>query len=274
MPTPIELILDPMSLIVFAIFGGLMLWEAVAPARQLPAVRGWRTKGLVAFSVFFFLSSYLPLVWSEHLASYQLFDLTGLGYWSGALAGLLVYEAGVYFWHRSMHASPLLWRAFHQMHHSAERVDVAGAFWFSPLDMLGWTALSSLCLTLVIGITLEATTLVLYVTTFLGVFQHGNLRTPQWLGYFVQRPESHAGHHERGVHARNYSDLPLFDILFGTFHNPHDFAPAAGFYDGASERLGEMLLFRDVSQPLEARAAQKIWLAGFNPDSRRRDMSK
>ena len=37
-----------------------------------------------------------------------------------------------------------------------------------------------------------------------------NVRTPQWLGYLVQRPESHSVHHQRGVHAYNYSDLPLF----------------------------------------------------------------
>ena len=32
------------------------------------------------------------------------------------------------------------------LHHSAERLDTSGAFWFSPLDIVGWTALSSLCL--------------------------------------------------------------------------------------------------------------------------------
>ena len=65
--------------------------------------------------------------------------------------------------------------------------------------------------------------------------------------YLVQRPESHSYHHARGIHRDNYADLPVFDILFGTFHNPRDFAPANGFYDGASLRVGEMLLFRDVA---------------------------
>ncbi|WP_367025936.1 sterol desaturase family protein [Methylococcus sp. ANG] len=252
MPTPVELLLDPVSLVVFAIYGTLMLWEAVAPARPLPRVHGWRLMGLAAFVAFFFLSSYLPLLWGEHLARFQLFDLTGLGKWGGAAAGLLVYEAGVYFWHRGMHTSNRLWRTFHQLHHSAERIDTYGAFWFSPLDMLGWTALSSLCLTVVIGVTPEAATLVLYVTTFFSVFQHSNIRTPRWLGFIVQRPESHSHHHERDVHARNYSDLPVFDLLFGTFYNPRDFAPAAGFYHGASYRLGDMLLWRDVSRPRAA----------------------
>jgi sterol desaturase/sphingolipid hydroxylase (fatty acid hydroxylase superfamily) len=198
---------------------------------------------------FFFLSSYLPIMWSEQLVSYQFFDLTGLGTWTGALVGLLVYEACVYVYHRAIHSTDLLFRGIHQMHHSAERLDTYGAFWFSPVDIVGWTVLASLCLTLVIGVTPEAATLVLYTTTFLGIFQHANVRTPRWLGYLVQRPESHSGHHQRGVHARNYSDLPVYDILFGTFHNPRDFAPATGFYDGASTRVGDMLMFRDVSQP-------------------------
>jgi sterol desaturase/sphingolipid hydroxylase (fatty acid hydroxylase superfamily) len=102
---------------------------------------------------------------------------------------------------------------------------------------------------MIVGITPEATVLVIYTTTFLGVFQHSNIRTPRWLGYIIQRPESHSAHHERGVHARNYSDLPLFDILFGTFHNPKDFARETGFYDGASSRVIDMLRWQDVLRP-------------------------
>jgi sterol desaturase/sphingolipid hydroxylase (fatty acid hydroxylase superfamily) len=246
-PTPLDLLLDPISLTVFALYGALVIWEALAPARPLPVINGWRLRGLLAFVAYFFLSSYLPLLWTGFLARFQLFDLTVLGTWFGAAVGLLVYELGVYVWHRSMHASDWLWRSFHQMHHSAERLDTFGAFWFSPLDMIGWTALFSICLTLIIGLTPEATTVVLLATTFLSTFQHANLRTPRWLGYLVQRPESHSRHHERGVHAGNYSDLPLFDLLFGTFHNPHNFAAQAGFEDGASSRVTDLLLARDIS---------------------------
>jgi sterol desaturase/sphingolipid hydroxylase (fatty acid hydroxylase superfamily) len=120
--------------------------------------------------------------------------------------------------------------------------------------MIGWTALGSLCLTLVVGITPEAATLVLLATTFMGIFQHSNLRTPFWLGYITQRPESHSRHHQRGVHAGNYADLPLFDLLFGTFHNPREFVAETGFYRGASGRVADMLRFRDVSAPPPAAA--------------------
>jgi sterol desaturase/sphingolipid hydroxylase (fatty acid hydroxylase superfamily) len=133
------------------------------------------------------------------------------------------------------------------MHHSAERLDTYGAFWFSPMDMIGFTVLYSLALTLVVGVTAEAATMALYATTLFNVFQHTNIRTPRWLGYIVQRPESHSVHHQRGVHAYNYSDLPVFDLLFGTFRNPRDFAQQQGFHEGASKRLGDLLLCRDVA---------------------------
>ena len=212
-------------------------------------MRAWRTRGIAAFVAYFLVSSYLPLAWNEALAPFRLFDLTSLGTYGGAAVGVLVYELFAYVWHRSMHASTALWRAFHQMHHSAERLDTFGAFWFSPLDMIGWTALFSLVLTLVVGVTPQAATAVMLAVSFMSIFQHANIRTPTWLGYLIQRPEAHSRHHGRGIHAGNYADLPLVDIVFGTFHNPDEFMPQQGFYDGASHRLRDMLALRDVSQP-------------------------
>ena len=61
MPNPVELLLDPVSLIVMALYAMLIAWEAIAPARRLPAVRGWKARGLAAFALYFLVSSYLPL---------------------------------------------------------------------------------------------------------------------------------------------------------------------------------------------------------------------
>jgi sterol desaturase/sphingolipid hydroxylase (fatty acid hydroxylase superfamily) len=253
MPTPLEILLDPISLGVLALYGALMLAEALAPGRKLPAVRGWIPRALGSFAVYFYLSSYLPLVWDQHLAAYQLLDLSAVGPIAGAIVGLLVYELLVYAWHRAMHASDRLWRVFHQMHHSAERMDTFGAFYFSPMDMAGFTLLGSLSLSLIVGLSPQATTLFLFATMFLGIFQHTNIKTPRWLGYIVQRPESHTIHHGKGLHACNYSDLPIFDILLGTFRNPQGYEMETGFYEGASARIPEMLAFRDVSEaPPEA----------------------
>ena len=67
MPSLVDLVLHPVSLAVFGIYAALMLWEYLWPARQLPHAPGWRLRGLAAFGVYFLLSSYLPLAWTEFL---------------------------------------------------------------------------------------------------------------------------------------------------------------------------------------------------------------
>jgi sterol desaturase/sphingolipid hydroxylase (fatty acid hydroxylase superfamily) len=253
MPTPIEILLDPISLIILAGYAGLMLWEGIAPGMQLPKVRGWRTKGLLFFVGFFYLSTYLPLLWDPYLAEYQVFDLTGFGVAAQTTIGLLVYELGAWAWHRAMHRFEPLWR-MHQTHHSAERLDTYSAFLFHPLDMVGWTALGSLALVLVVGVSAQAATYIVLIATWLAMFQHSNVKTPHWLGYLVQRPESHTVHHARGIHHKNYSDLPIFDILFGSFENPRGYEHETGLYPGASKRNLDLLLMRDVSAPVVTRA--------------------
>lgn len=249
MPSPFDILLDPVSLAIMGMYVLLMAWEALFPARQLPAIPYWRIKGIIFYFLFYFLSSYLPLLYAEWLPATQLFNLSGLNVIAGGIIGILLYEFGMYVWHRVMHRNTTLWRIFHQMHHSAERLDTYGAFYFSPFDMAGWTILGTVCFSLLTGLAPQSITIVLLVTNFFSIFQHANIKTPAWLGYIIQRPESHAIHHAKGIHAFNYSDLPLFDILFGTFRNPASYEHEAGFYYGASGRIKDMLLFRDLNKP-------------------------
>jgi sterol desaturase/sphingolipid hydroxylase (fatty acid hydroxylase superfamily) len=258
-PTLIQLFSDPITWAFFGIIGALWLLEALRPARVLPKSRGHVLRGTATLLTFFLVSSYLPYWLAPLLAPLRLADLSGLGTWTGALAAMLAYQGIGYAYHRSLHASGLLFRAVHQLHHSAERLDVASAFLFAPLDMLGWTLVSTLALSL-FGVTPEATVVFVLAGTVLSTFQHANLKTPRWLGYVVQRPESHSHHHGRGVHRHNYADLPLLDLLFGTFYNPEGFAEQTGYYAGASQRTLDMLLLRDVTReesPLTERAAQR-----------------
>jgi sterol desaturase/sphingolipid hydroxylase (fatty acid hydroxylase superfamily) len=248
MPSPLDIRLDPTTLAVMGLYALLFSWERIAPGRTLPRVPGWPAMGLAAFVLFLMVSAYLPLLWGETLAPLQLADLSGWPTLAAASVVVLLYDFVAYGYHRAMHTFTPLWRAVHQMHHSAERLDVASAFWFSPLDMVGWTLVPSLMLALV-GLPPQAATAALLFITFLGVFQHANLRTPVWLGYLIQRPESHSLHHQRGVHRDNYADLPLVDMLFGTFRNPRRHADETGFWPGASMCIADMLAARDISTP-------------------------
>ena len=155
-------------------------------------------------------------------------------------------EFVVYAWHRIMHTAEPLWRHVHQTHHSAERVDIWGAFWFHPLDMIGWAFVGSLALVGCLGISVPAAIAINLVASFCAMFQHANLRTPRWIGYIITRPESHAWHHARGVHGKNYGDVPWFDILFGTFRNPESAPAEVGFFNGASNKLWSLLIGRKI----------------------------
>ena len=211
-------------------------------------MRLWRVRAALSTIAYFAIATFAPLLWDGTLGAHRLFDATALPFWAQVTGGFLALELGVYAWHRTMHNVDPLWRWFHQMHHSAERVDIWGAFYFSPLDMLGFAFVGSLVLVLGFGLSGEAA---LVVNVFVDLPRHVPAR--QYPDAALARlsdrprPESHAAHHERGVHAFNYCDLPLWDILFGTFRNPSAFEGQAGFWDGASSRIGAMLLGRDVA---------------------------
>lgn len=247
MVNPLEVLLDPVSLSFTGIYALMMLWEYIFPARKLPFVRFWYIKGILTYLFFLLLSTYFPLMCEALLPQETLIDLKSVDPLIAAVIGILIYEFGLYVWHRSMHNNTILWRIFHQMHHSAERLDTYGAFYFSPMDMIGFAALGTVCFSFVVALSAPAITIMLLVTNFFSVFQHANIKTPQWLGYIVQRPESHSVHHSKGVHAFNYSDLPAFDILFGTFRNPQGYTGETGFYQGASSRIFDMLRFKEIS---------------------------
>ena len=75
-----------------------------------------------------------------------------------------------------------------------------------------------------------------------------NIKTPQWMGYFFQRPEAHRIHHLRNKrdHSKNYGDLPIWDILGGTFENPPRMDRPTGFPPEVENRVVEMIFGRDV----------------------------
>lgn len=232
---------------LFGLFAAFAALETLAPARVFPAIRGWRLKGIASAVLYWFISTRAPFLWDAFLGEHTLIDARGLPLWLAAPMAFLAYELGVYAWHRTMHRSDVLWRAFHQSHHSAERVDIWGALYFHPLDMLGWAFVGSFMLVFVFGFAPEAVLVAFLAATFCGLFQHANLKTTRCLGWFIARPEMHSLHHERGVHRWNYGDIPIWDMVFGTYRNPATWNGQAGFYDGASDRIGDLLIGRDVA---------------------------
>ncbi|HYC97798.1 sterol desaturase family protein [Brevundimonas sp.] len=232
---------------ILAMFVGFILLDTFWRPRRYPSSPWWRLRGVGAFMVYMTIALFAPLLWDAFLAEHRLLDLTAQPLWLQLGAGFVMYQLTMYLWHRSLHGVDFLWRHLHQTHHSAERVDVWGAFWFHPLDMVAWTLQGSLALVWIVGISVEAVIPIVLLNSFMGMFTHANVRTPRWLGWIVARPEMHAAHHERGVHRSNYCDLPLIDMMFGTWNNPKTAPKEAGFYDGASAELGALLVGKTLA---------------------------
>ena len=101
-----------------------------------------------------------------------------------------------------------------------------------------------------LGLGTEAAAGVVVLSGIAELVYHWNVATPPWLGYLFQRPESHCLHHQEGVHSYNYADLPLWDMLFGTFRNPGRWQGRCGF--GEDEQELAALLAGSLPQPVRS----------------------
>jgi sterol desaturase/sphingolipid hydroxylase (fatty acid hydroxylase superfamily) len=234
--------------VIVLAFGLAMLGaERWAPGRHWPAVRGWWPRALAA-NVF---QAGVVLVagraWDGWLLQHRPWSADALGTAGGAALGYLAVTFLYYWWHRWRHESSFLWRWFHQLHHSPQRIEVVTSFYKHPAELIANGLLSSAILYALVGLGAAAATWAVLLTGVAELFYHWNVRTPHWLGYLIQRPESHCVHHQEGLHAYNYADLPLWDMLFGTFHNPRAWSERCGFGAPQESRVAEMLRGIDVN---------------------------
>jgi sterol desaturase/sphingolipid hydroxylase (fatty acid hydroxylase superfamily) len=136
-------------------------------------------------------------------------------------------ELAVYWAHRLLHRVPLFWR-FHKVHHSSPRLDwIAGAR-VHPFDRAIGVSLA-IVPALLLGVRPIQFGAFAAIQGVLAVLLHANVR---WrlrpLGRIVATTEFHHWHHSLGDDARNANYaafLPIFDVIFGTFHLPADARP-------------------------------------------------
>jgi len=174
------------------------------------------------------------------------FSAEPLGLLGGTVVGYLGITFLWYWWHRARHEVPFLWRTLHQVHHSPSRLELLTTYYKHPLESATNVVLGGVAMVWVLGLTPAQSAGVALLCGLAEFFYHWNVPTPRWLGWFIQRPESHCVHHERGRHASNYADLPLWDFLFGTLDNPVTDEVDCGF-GPAETRLRDMLRFREVA---------------------------
>jgi sterol desaturase/sphingolipid hydroxylase (fatty acid hydroxylase superfamily) len=225
----------------------MIVVEWIKPGRKFPTVTNWWARAL-AFNLIQMSTVFLAgRTWDGWMIRVQPWSAAGLGFAGGALVGYLVITFIYYWWHRWRHEVDVLWRWFHQLHHSPRRIEVITSFYKHPLELLANGLLSSAILYWIVGLDSDAATMAVTLTGVAELFYHWNVRTPHWIGYIIQRPESHLVHHQEGLHSYNYADLPLWDMLFGTFRNPREWDQRCGFGE-REDRIAEMLAGKDVNR--------------------------
>lgn len=229
------------TLAVSAVAVAMMIVEALRPGRRWPQVRGWWLRALALNAVQVGSVFLAGATYDRWMAGRRLWPAPALGPVAGAAVGYLAITFVYYWWHRARHHSPFLWRWFHQVHHSPQRIEIITSFYKHPLEILVNGVLSSAILYLGLGLDPSAAAGAVALSGLGELVYHWNVRTPYWMGFVFQRPESHCVHHQEGVHSFNYSDLPVWDMMFGTFRNPRRFEARCGLGPEGEHRLTEML---------------------------------
>lgn len=142
--------------------------------------------------------------------------------------GLVLVEFGFYWVHRIAHESPLVWRV-HAVHHSAPRLWVVNTGRFHFLE----TFLNAAAAFVIVAACGMPQTLVVWGAAFhafIGLLTHCNVEMRFFgLSLIFNTPELHRWHHSMVLAEgnRNYGqNLPIWDLVFGTYYNPARRPPA------------------------------------------------
>ena len=235
---------------LFAIAALCFLIERLFPGWRLPKVRTWPVRVIAVNLLQLGVVLLAGITWEKWLSSFSVFHLSAhVPPIAGGLIAYFIATFVFYWWHRWRHESDALWRLFHQIHHSPQRIEVITSFYKHPGEMVANSLIGSLLVYTVLGLSVEGGIAYTACTALGEFFYHTNVRTPRWIGYFFQRPEMHRVHHQYGRHKNNYGDIVWWDMLFGTYENPKKFEATCGFDESNELRLRDMLLYRDVHKP-------------------------
>lgn len=143
------------------------------------------------------------------------------------LEAVFIANLGGYVGHRLSHEVPFLWR-FHAIHHSISEMDWLAAARVHPLDQIVTKALTIIPL-YVMGFSKATFGVYLAVALFQAVLVHANVRINVGpLRWLITTPQFHHWHHSNEPEALNKNfagELPLLDLIFGTFYLPKNRMP-------------------------------------------------
>jgi sterol desaturase/sphingolipid hydroxylase (fatty acid hydroxylase superfamily) len=234
------------------VFGGMALWEWLAPRRRLAVGRQPRWPGNLGILAIDILAVRLlvpttavgvALIAAEQ--GWGLFPVLGLPIWAAIMIGVIALDLVIYTQHYVFHHVPVLWR-LHRMHHADLDIDVTTGLRFHPLEILLSLAIK-MAAVVALGIPAPAVLVFEVLLNATSMFNHSNVALPPRLEpiarWIVVTPQMHQVHHSiaREETDSNFGfNLPWWDRLFGTYRAK----PAAG----EQAMIIGLPVFRDIAE--------------------------
>lgn len=235
------------------VFVAMTLWESWAPCRALTISKRVRWRSNLTLMVL--NSVVLRLLFPAAAAGmaqfaashgWGLLNTVSLPPWLTVLLAVVALDFAIWVQHVMVHAIPLLWR-LHRVHHADLDFDLTTGVRFHPLEMVVSMLVKFAAIAL-IGPPLVAVLVFEVLLNASAMFNHGNVRLPDWLERplrsLLVTPAMHRVHHSIEDDETNSNfgfNLSCWDRLFGTYRAQ----PRGG-------QLGMSIGLRHVRVPSEA----------------------
>jgi len=220
----------------FGIFALMALWELRAPRRPLTvskAVRWGSNLGLVVLNTFLlrllFPVAAVGLAATAAAQGWGLLNHFAVPFWVAVPLAVITMDLAIWLQHVMVHAVPALWR-LHRVHHADLDYDLTTGARFHPIEIV-LSMLIKFAVILVLGPPVVAVILFEVILNGMAMFNHGNVRLPEWLDHRLRwvfvTPDMHRVHHSVEADEANSNfgfNLSWWDRLLGTYRE----SPRAG----------------------------------------------
>jgi sterol desaturase/sphingolipid hydroxylase (fatty acid hydroxylase superfamily) len=204
--------------------------EALFPLREQRVLReGWQVDlkhffvshaGVQVLSFLALLPAHVLFAWTVRPELQR--AIAAQPTWLQVIEIIALVDLATYWIHRAFHQLPWLW-SFHAIHHSSTQMDWLAGSRMHVVDVVVTRAVAFLPV-FVLGFAESALHVYVAIVSFHAVFIHANVRWRfPYLRWLITTPEYHHWHHtsdEEGIDKNFVSFLPVWDVLFGTAHQP------------------------------------------------------
>ncbi len=216
-----------------SIFLGMLIlmgaMEALFPARDRvqTRTRRWSTNlGLVVIDTLtirylFPVIAVGAALWADS-RGFGLFNVLAFPVWVKVTFAVVILDMMIYWQHVAFHKIPVLWR-LHKVHHADRDLDASSGLRFHPVEIVV-SMVYKIVIVVALGAPILAVIIFEIILNACAIFNHANVRLPQWLERILRRvivtPALHRIHHSivpRETNSNYGFSVIWWDQIFRSF---------------------------------------------------------